>query len=105
MNSQKGNTICTQRTIARQTRIIERVGNGRYGAVFRAIYNAEQVAVKKFYSKEEASWSRELTLYNSQSLAHDNILRFIAADNRDNGTQVKFILLEFVAETFKTPQF
>ena len=68
-----------------------RVGNGRYGAVFLAIHNAEHVAVKKFYSKEEASWSREVTLYNSQSLAHDNILRFIAADNRDNGTQVTFV--------------
>ena len=45
------------------------------------------MAVKKFYSKEEASWQREVTFYQSQSLAHENILRFIAADNRDNGTQ------------------
>ena len=64
-----------------------RVGNGRYGQVFVGIYNSDQVAVKKFYSKEEASWNREVILYQSQSLAHDNILRFIAADNRDNGTQ------------------
>ena len=64
-----------------------RVGNGRYGTVFRAIYNSDHVAVKKFYSKEEASWQREVTFYQSQSLAHENILRFIAADNRDNGTQ------------------
>ena len=68
-----------------------RVGNGRYGAVFLAIHNAEHVAVKKFYSKEEASWSREVTLYNSQSLAHDNILRFIAADDRENGKKVTFV--------------
>ena len=63
------------------------MGNGRYGQVFVGIYNSDQVAVKKFYSKEEASWNREVILYQSQSLAHDNILRFIAADNRDNGTQ------------------
>jgi len=91
--SGQGNTICTQRTIARQTRIVDRVGNGRYGTVFRAIYNSDHVAVKKFYSKEEASWQREVTFYQSQSLAHENILRFIAADNRDNGTQTELWLI------------
>ena len=43
--------------------------------------------MKKFHTTEEKSWNREVELYKTQSLAHDNILRYIAADNRDNGSQ------------------
>jgi len=49
--------------------------------------------MKKFHTTEEKSWNREVELYNTQALAHDNILRFIAADNRDNGVQARCAIL------------
>lgn len=65
-----------------------RLAKGRYGTVYKGEYKTQFVAVKKFHTKEEDSWKREVELYNTQSLAHTNILRFIAADNRDNGVAV-----------------
>ena len=67
--------------------VLFRVGNGRYGTVFKGEWQGELVAMKKFHTTKEKSWNREVELYNTQALAHDNILRFIAADNRDNGVQ------------------
>jgi hypothetical protein len=40
------------------------------------------VAVKIFSSREERSWFREAEIYQTVMLRHDNILGFIAADNK-----------------------
>jgi len=37
--------------------------------------------VKIFLSSEEPSWDREVEIYKTPGLNHDNILRYIAADN------------------------
>ena len=47
------------------------------------IYNrwrGERVAVKVFFTTEEASWFRETEIYQTVLMRHDNILGFIAAD-------------------------
>jgi len=44
------------------------------------------VAVKIFSSREERSWFREAEIYQTVMLRHDNILGFIAADNK--GTMI-----------------
>ena len=69
-------------------RFIFRVGNGRFGTVYKGLWNGEDVAMKKFHTTEEKSWKREVELYKSQSINHDNILRYIGGDMRDNGGQV-----------------
>ena len=40
------------------------------------------MAVKVFYTNEEASWERETEIYQTTLLRHENILGFIAADIR-----------------------
>lgn len=40
------------------------------------------MAVKIFSSREERSWFREAEIYQTVMLRHDNILGFIAADNK-----------------------
>ncbi|CBY19322.1 unnamed protein product [Oikopleura dioica] len=91
--SGQGAPVCVQRTIAREIKQLEKLAKGRYGTVYKGEYKTQFVAVKKFHTKEEDSWKREVELYNTQSLAHTNILRFIAADNRDNGIATELWLV------------
>ena len=50
--------------------------------MWRGVWRSEYVAVKIFHSREERSWSREAQVYQTVMLRHDNILGFIAADNK-----------------------
>ncbi|MEQ2157855.1 hypothetical protein GOODEAATRI_006131 [Goodea atripinnis] len=63
-----------QRTVARQISLVECVGKGRYGEVWRGQWQGENVAVKIFSSRDEKSWFRETEIYNTVLLRHDNIL-------------------------------
>ena len=36
---------------------------GRYGEVWRGIWQGENLAVKNFFSRDEASWKRETEIY------------------------------------------
>ena len=75
-----GNPLLVQRSIARQVSLVECVGKGRYGEVWLARWRGERVAVKVFFTTEEASWFRETEIYQTVLMRHDNILGFIAAD-------------------------
>lgn len=50
--------------------------------MFRGKWRGEDVAVKKFITRDERSWFREAEIYQTNMLRHDNILGFIAADNK-----------------------
>lgn len=60
------------------------IGQGRFGEVWKGRWRGENVAVKIFSSREERSWFREAEIYQTVMLRHDNILGFIAADNKGN---------------------
>ncbi|XP_028309295.1 serine/threonine-protein kinase receptor R3 [Gouania willdenowi] len=79
-----------QRTMARQISLVECVGKGRYGEVWRGMWMGENVAVKIFSSRDEQSWFRETEIYNTVQLRHDNILGFIASDmtSKNSSTQL-----------------
>ncbi|KAH9498580.1 Activin receptor type-1B [Bulinus truncatus] len=91
--SGSGLPLLVQRTIARQIRLSEIIGKGRYGEVWRGNWRGENVAVKIFSSREERSWFREAEIYQTVMLRHENILGFIAADNKDNGTWTQLWLI------------
>ncbi|KAG7278726.1 LOW QUALITY PROTEIN: hypothetical protein CRUP_023375 [Coryphaenoides rupestris] len=74
-------------------RAMECVGKGRFGEVWRGKWRGEDVAVKIFSSREECSWFREAEIYQTIMLRHDNILGFIAADNKDNGAWTQLWLV------------
>jgi hypothetical protein len=46
-----------------QVQMQQKVGQGRYGEVWLARWRGERVAVKVFYTTEEASWFRETEIY------------------------------------------
>ncbi|XP_063239475.1 TGF-beta receptor type-1 isoform X5 [Bacillus rossius redtenbacheri] len=91
--SGSGLPLLVQRSIARQIQLVEIIGKGRFGEVWRGRWRGENVAVKIFSSREERSWFREAEIYQTVMLRHENILGFIAADNKDNGTWTQLWLV------------
>ncbi|OON22688.1 kinase domain protein, partial [Opisthorchis viverrini] len=91
--SGSGVALLVQRTVARQIQLEERIGEGRYGEVWRGVWQCDQVAAKIFSSREECSWFRETEIYQTVMLRHANILGFIAADNKDNGLSTELWLI------------
>ncbi|XP_043930781.1 activin receptor type-1C isoform X5 [Protopterus annectens] len=91
--SGSGLPLLVQRTIARTIVLQETVGKGRFGEVWRGKWRGEDVAVKVFSSRDERSWFREAEIYQTVMLRHENILGFIAADNKDNGTWTQLWLV------------
>lgn len=82
-----------QRTIARQIQMVESIGKGRYGEVWKAHWRGEYVAVKVFFTTDEASWLREIDIYQTMLLRHDNILGFVASDIRGTGSWTQMLLI------------
>lgn len=91
--SGSGLPLLVQRTIARQIILLDTIGKGRYGEVYKGRWRGEYVAVKIFSSREERSWFRETEIYQTVMLRHANILGFIAADNKDNGLCTQLLLI------------
>lgn len=88
--SGSGLPLLIQRTLAKQISLAECIGKGRYGEVWRGIWHGENVAVKIFFSRDEASWSRETEIYSTVLLRHENILGYIGSDmtSRNSCTQL-----------------
>ena len=91
--SGSGLPLLIQRSIATQVTLHELVGKGRFGEVRRGSYKGDDVAVKIFHSKEEVSWFHEVNIYQTCLIRHPNILRFIAADNKDIGIATQLWLI------------
>lgn len=91
--SGSGLPILVQRTISKQIQMIESVGKGRYGEVWLAKWRGEKVAVKVFFTTEEASWFRETEIYQTVLMRHENILGFIAADIKGTGSWTQMLLI------------
>ncbi|GLH01866.1 Putative mitogen-activated protein kinase kinase kinase 7-like [Gryllus bimaculatus] len=91
--SGSGLPLLIQRTLARQISLAECIGKGRYGEVWRGIWHGENVAVKIFFSRDEASWSRETEIYSTILLRHESILGYIGSDmtSRNSCTQLWLI--------------
>jgi len=91
--SGSGLPLLVQRTIAKQIAMVNSVGKGRYGEVWLARWRGERVAVKVFFTTEEASWFRETEIYQTVLMRHDNILGFIAADIKGTGGWTQMLLI------------
>lgn len=91
--SGSGLPLLVQRTIAKQIQMVHSVGKGRYGEVWLARWRGEKVAVKVFFTTEEASWFRETEIYQSVLMRHENILGFIAADIKGTGSWTQMLLI------------
>ncbi|KAK7605385.1 hypothetical protein V9T40_007243 [Parthenolecanium corni] len=88
-----GLPLLMQRSLAKQISLVELIGKGKYGEVWRGTWNGENVAVKIFLSKDEASWARETEIYSTVAIRHSNILTYFASDmtSRNSTTQLWLI--------------
>ncbi|XP_032878449.1 bone morphogenetic protein receptor type-1B [Amblyraja radiata] len=91
--SGSGLPLLVQRTIAKQIQMVKQIGKGRYGEVWMGRWRGEKVAVKVFFTMEEASWFRETEIYQTVLMRHDNILGFIAADIKGTGSWTQLYLI------------
>ncbi|MEQ2194370.1 hypothetical protein XENOCAPTIV_028131, partial [Xenoophorus captivus] len=58
------------------------IGRGRYGTVFCGSLDERPVAVKVFTAANRQNFINECSIYRLPLMEHDNIARFIAADER-----------------------
>ena len=88
--SGSGLPLLIQRTLAKNIQLVECIGKGRFGEVWRGVWNCEPVAVKIFSTRDEASWIRETEIYSSVMLRHNNILGYFGSDmtSRNSTTQL-----------------
>ncbi|XP_029022784.1 bone morphogenetic protein receptor type-2-like [Betta splendens] len=63
-------------------KMLELIGRGRYGAVYCGSLDERPVAVKVFTAANYQNFLNECTIYRLPLLEHDNIARFVAADER-----------------------
>ncbi|GAB1288179.1 Bone morphogenetic protein receptor type-1B [Apodemus speciosus] len=91
--SGSGLPLLVQRTIAKQIQMVKQIGKGRYGEVWMGKWRGEKVAVKVFFTTEEASWFRETEIYQTVLMRHENILGFIAADIKGTGSWTQLYLI------------
>nr|XP_046259573.1 bone morphogenetic protein receptor type-2-like isoform X2 [Scatophagus argus] len=79
-------------------KLMELIGRGRYGTVFRGCLNERCVAVKLFSSANRQNYINERSIYCLPLLQpHDNIAHFLTADERTtaDGRPEFLILMEF----------
>ena len=91
--SGRGQPMLACKTVARSVRLLEIIGRGRYGEVWRGELCGEMVAVKIFASSDEASWRRESSVFNDLKLQHENIVNFYASDVRARGSFIELWLI------------
>ncbi|KAK1175998.1 hypothetical protein AOXY_G768 [Acipenser oxyrinchus oxyrinchus] len=97
--SGSGLPLLVQRTIAKQIQLVKQIGKGRYGEVWMGKWRGEKVAVKVFFTTEEASWFRETEIYQTVLMRHENILGFIAADIKGTGSWTQLYLITHYHES------
>uniref|UniRef100_A0A3B5BAR9 receptor protein serine/threonine kinase n=1 Tax=Stegastes partitus TaxID=144197 RepID=A0A3B5BAR9_9TELE len=63
-------------------KLLELIGRGRYGAVYCGSLDERPVAVKVFTAANRQNFLNECSIYRLPLLEHENIARFVAADER-----------------------
>lgn len=46
-------------------------------------YETSNIAMKVFQQRHENAWNREVEIYNTYMLNHDNILKFLGSDRME----------------------
>lgn len=77
---------------------------GRFGAVWRAHLNQQEVAVKIFPVQDKQSWLSEQEIFKLPRMVHTDVLQFIGVEKRGDNLQAEYWLItayhEKVMKTF-----
>lgn len=66
-------------------KLMEHIGSGRFGSVWRGALGSRSVAVKLYSGPQH--WTREVSLYTLPHMHHANLLRYFGSDTRAAQTQ------------------
>ncbi|XP_072937598.1 uncharacterized protein [Epargyreus clarus] len=84
--------------------LIEHIGSGKFGSVWRGSLGSTPVAVK-LYSNVSA-WHKEAAVYSLPHLAHPNILKYYGSDTRtsltEGGAREHLLVLELCSGTLRS---
>lgn len=77
----------------RPIQLIEIKARGRFGAVWKAQYKSETVAVKIFPIQDKQSWLTEQEIFKLPHMNNPDILRYIGVEKRGDNIQAEFWLV------------
>ncbi|KAK9512153.1 hypothetical protein O3M35_000637 [Rhynocoris fuscipes] len=77
----------------RPIQLLEVKAKGRFGAVWKAQYKTEVVAVKIFPLHDKQSWQSEQEIFKLPHMKHDSILRYIGVEKHGDGLQTEYWLI------------
>ncbi|KAG0710835.1 Bone morphogenetic protein receptor type-2 [Chionoecetes opilio] len=63
-------------------KILETIGQGRFGTAYRAIVDEEEVAVKMFPQHHKSSYTNEKYIYSLPLMEHSNLLSYLGSGER-----------------------
>ncbi|XP_035248408.1 bone morphogenetic protein receptor type-2-like [Anguilla anguilla] len=78
-------------------KLLELIGRGRYGSVYKGSLDERPVAVKVFTYANRQNFVNERAIYRLPLLEHDNIARFIVGDERvtSDGRMEYLLVMEY----------
>lgn len=78
-------------------KLLELIGRGRYGSVYKGSLDERPVAVKVFTYANRQNFVNERAIYRIPLLEHDNIARFIVGDERltTDGRMEYLLVMEY----------
>ncbi|KAL2080874.1 hypothetical protein ACEWY4_022727 [Coilia grayii] len=78
-------------------KLLELIGRGRYGSVFKGSMDERTVAVKMFSYGNRQNFLNERAIYRTPLMEHDNIARFILGDERlaSDGRAEYLLVMEY----------
>ncbi|KAI8441434.1 hypothetical protein MSG28_015034 [Choristoneura fumiferana] len=82
--------------------LIEHIGQGKFGSVWRGSLGTTPVAVKLYSSA--SAWQKEAAIYALPHLAHPNILKYYGSDSRpalEGGPRSHLIVVELCESTLR----
>ena len=62
--------------------MLKNIGRGKFGSVYKALYEGSPVAVRVFSSHHRSRWDNERKLYTLDSIPHKHILHYICSEER-----------------------
>jgi len=77
----------------RPIQLLEIKARGRFGAVWKAQFKNEIVAVKVFPIQDKQSWQTEQEIFKLAHMDHEDILHFIGVEKRGDNLQAEFWLI------------
>ncbi|GBP71910.1 Bone morphogenetic protein receptor type-2 [Eumeta japonica] len=82
--------------------LIEHIGQGKFGSVWRGTLGSTSVAVKLYSSP--STWQKEAAIYAMPHLSHQNLLKYYGSDTRPtltDGGRDHLIVLEMCVATLR----